>query len=92
MYTREQIERSVKAKGYKWFEGAPNKPYDVNIVGVRNNAPSVAYKVTNVFDDHITISFKDENGVKQFYCWKATVDPGKKGVQQFGNRCCKACS
>jgi len=86
MYTREQIERSVKAKGYKWFDDAANKTYDVNIVGIRNNAPSVADKVTNVFDDHLTISFKDENGVWQFYCWRATTDPGKKGVQQFGNK------
>lgn len=86
MYTREQIEAAVKAKGYKWFDDSANKGYDVNIIGVRNNAPSVADKVTNVFDDHITVSYKDENGVKQFFCWKATVDPGKKGVQHFGNK------
>jgi hypothetical protein len=85
-YTREQIESALKAKGYVWFEDKSNKSYDVNIVGVRNNAPSVAKKVTNVFDDHITISFKDEKGVWQFYCWNATCDPGKKGVQQFHNK------
>ena len=84
MYTREQIERAVKAKGYFWFEDRLNKGYDVNIVGVRNNAPIVADKVTNVFDDHITISYK-VNGKWQFFCWRATVDPGKKGVQQFSN-------
>ena len=84
MYTREQIERAVKAKGYVWFEDRLNKGYDVNIVGVRNNSPIVADKVTNVFDDHITISYK-VNGKWQFFCWRATVDPGKKGVQQFSN-------
>lgn len=84
-YTREQIELAVKSKGYVWFEDKSNKSYDVNIVGVRNNAPSVAKKVTNVFDDFITISFKDEKGVWEFYCWNATTDPGKKGVQQFHN-------
>ena len=41
-YTREQVETAVKSKGYVWFEDANNKSYDVNIVGVRNNAPSVA--------------------------------------------------
>jgi hypothetical protein len=82
MYTKEQIENALKSKGHVWFEGT--KDYDVNIVGVRNNAPSVADKVTNVFDDFITISFK-ENGVWKFYCWNATVDPGKKGVEQFHN-------
>ena len=37
MYTREQIESAVKAKGYVWFEDSNNKGYDVNIVGIRNN-------------------------------------------------------
>jgi hypothetical protein len=85
-FTKEQIERAVKSKGYVWFEDASNKTYDVNIVGVRNNHPSIAKKVTNVFDDWLTISFKDELGNWQFYCWNATTDPGKKGVQQFHNK------
>lgn len=85
MYKREQIAATLKAKGYIWFEDSSNKSYDVNIVGVRNTAPLVYKKVTNVFDDHLTISFKDEKGVWQFYCWMATCDPGKKGVQQFHN-------
>jgi hypothetical protein len=85
-YTREQIEKGVKSKGYVWFEDASNRTYDVNIVGVRNNAPSVADKVTNVFDDTLTISFKDESGNWQYYAWNATCDPGKKGVQQFSNK------
>lgn len=86
MYTRQQIESTVIAKGYKWFTDSANKGFDVNIIGVRNNAPSIADKVTNVFDDHLTITFKDEKGVEQFYCWPATTDPGKKGVQQFHNK------
>ena len=85
MYTKEQIKDTVLAKGYKWFDDAANKGYDVNIVGVRNNAPSVADKVTNVFDDHLTITFKDEAGIEQFYCWNATTDPGKMGVMEFHN-------
>jgi len=85
-YTRQQIEDTVKAKGYKWFEDVSNKSYDVNIVGVRNNALAVADKVTNVFDDHLTISFKDEAGNWKFFCWNATTDPGKKGAQQYHNK------
>jgi hypothetical protein len=85
-FTREQIEKAVKTKGYTWFEDASNKTYDVNIVGVRNNHPSIAKKVTNVFDDWLTISFKDESGNWQFYCWNATTDPGKKGVMEFHNK------
>jgi hypothetical protein len=80
-YTREQIEAAVKAKNYAWFEGA--KDYDVNIVGVRNSA--TGDKVTNLFDDHLTISYK-VGGEWKFHCWPATTDPGTKGVMQYGNK------
>ena len=83
-YTREQIEAAVKAKGYVWFEDTANKGYDVNIVGVRNS--STGKKVTNLFDDNLTLSFKDEKGVWQFYCWMNTTDPGKKGVLEYHNK------
>jgi len=85
MYNLDRIKNTVIKKGYKWFDDDANKNYDVNIVGVRNNALSVADKVTNVFDDFLTISFK-ENSNWQFFCWNATTDPGKKGVQQFHNK------
>ena len=81
--TLEQIKRAVEAKGYTWFNDAANKGYDVNIVGVRNS--TTGKKVTNLFDDVITLSFKDEKGVWQFYEWKNTTEPGKKGVQQYHN-------
>ena len=81
-YTREQIESAVKGKGHVWFEDANNKGFDVNIVGVRND--STGDKVTNVFDDFITLSYK-ENGVWKFHCWPATTDPGKKGVMEYHN-------
>jgi hypothetical protein len=79
-YTREQIEKAVKAKGYVWFEGA--KDFDVNIVGVRNS--STGNKVTNVFDDYLTLSYK-EGGQWKFHLWPATTDPGKKGVMEYHN-------
>lgn len=79
-YTREQIEKAVKAKGYAWFEGA--KDYDVNIVGIRNS--STGQTVTNVFDDLLTVSYK-LNGEWQFHAWAATTDPGKKGVMEYHN-------
>ena len=80
MYTRIQIEDAVKAKGYKWFEDANNKGYDVNIVGVRNN--STKGRVTNAFDDHITISYKVD-GEWQFHCYKCTTDPGTHWVENI---------
>lgn len=81
MYTREQIEKAVKAKNYKWFEGT-KVDYDVNIVAVRTM--STGKKVTNKFDDWITISYK-VNGEWKFHCWKATTDPGTKAVKEFSN-------
>ena len=80
MYSKEQIEKAVKSKGYVWFNGS--KDYDVNIVGVRNATPG--QKVTNLFDDKLTLSYK-VGGKWFFHEWDATTEPGKKGVMQFHN-------
>jgi hypothetical protein len=80
IYTREQIEKAVKAKGYVYFAGP--KDYDVNIVGVRNSEPG--QKVTNIFDDKLTISYRVD-GKWHYHDWDATTEPGKKGVMQFHN-------
>lgn len=82
-YTKEQVEAAVKAKGYVWFEDANNKGYDVNIIGIRNS--STGQKVTNVFDDLLTLSYKDETGTWKYREWPATTDPGKKGVMVYHN-------
>ena len=78
-----QIRNTVIAKGYKWFEDNANKSYDVNIVGVRNS--STGKKVTNLFDDVITISYKNDKGVWQYHEWMNTTEPGKKGVIEYHN-------
>jgi len=79
-FTKEQVEAAVKAKGYVWFEGA--KDFDVNIVGIRNSA--TGKKVTNVFDDWMTVSYK-EGGEWKFHIWPCTTDPGTKAVKEFSN-------
>lgn len=85
MYTKEEIECTVKHKGYLWFE---NNDYNINIVLVRTIFKTVEgkvnNKVTNLFDDYITISFK-ENGKWQFYSWPATTDPGNKAMIKYSN-------
>ena len=68
-----QIENAVKDKGYKWFEDNSNKGYDVNIVGVRNSATKG--RVTNAFDDKITISYKID-GEWECHIFDCTTDPG----------------
>lgn len=70
MYTREQIQKAVEEKGYKWFSGTN---YDVNVVGVRTRSLSNA--ATDVFDDFVTISYRHK-GEWQFNCFPATTDPG----------------
>ena len=77
--TRQQIESTVKAKGYKWFE---NGDYNLNIVGVRNG--ETLNEVTNKFDDCITLSYK-KDGEWQFHCFEATTDPGKHWVDNVLN-------
>jgi hypothetical protein len=79
MYTREQIETAVKKKGHKYFE---NGEFNLNIIGIRNS--TTGKKVTNLFDDWISLSYK-EGGVWKFFIWAATTDPGTKGVKEFHN-------
>ena len=83
LYSREKIESAVKSKGYVYFDDSTNKGFDVNIIGVRNS--STGNKVTNVFDDTLTLSYKDEKGVWQYHEWMNTTEPGKKGVMEYHN-------
>lgn len=69
-YTREQIEAAVKAKGYKYFE---NGEFNINVIGIRNSA--TGQKVTNAFDDWMTLSYK-EGGEWKFHIWPCTTDNG----------------
>ena len=73
----EKIKVAMKAKGYKFFE---NGDYNLNIIGIR----TIGNKVTNVFDDLLTVSYK-VNGELVFKQWAATTDPGTKGVKEFHN-------
>ena len=78
-YTREQIQTTMDNKGYKYFTGGD---YDVNIIGVRNS--ETKNRVTNAFDDCITLSYKVE-GEWKFHCFKATTDPGTHWVENVIN-------
>ena len=80
MYTKDQIEKAVKSKGYVWFEDPKDKGYDVNIVGIRNS--ETGDEVTNKFDDKITISYK-VNGEWKFHCYDCTTDPGRYWVENI---------
>jgi hypothetical protein len=67
--TKDIIEKSVKAQGFKWFDKGD---YNLNIVGVRNMSSK---KVTNLFDDWITISYMVQ-GKWFFHQFNATTEAG----------------
>ena len=73
MYTREQIQDTVEGLGYKYFHDISNKNYDVNIIGIRNS--ETKGRVTNAFDDLITIAYKLD-GEWQYHEFNCTTDPG----------------
>ena len=80
MYTKEQIKDAVKAKGYEFFEEGD---WNVNIVGIRNS--ETANKVTNKFDDLITVSYKTD-GMWQYHEFACTTDPGTHWVENILNK------
>jgi hypothetical protein len=75
----DKIKVAMKVKDYKFFESGD---YNLNIIGIRNS--DTGSKVTNVFDDLLTVSYKIGD-VWHFKKWAATTDPGTKGVKEFHN-------
>jgi len=83
MYTREQIQSTLEGKGYKYFTDTNDKTYDVNIIGIRNS--KTKGRVTNSFDDLMTISYKNEEGEWQYHEYNCTTDPGTHWVENILN-------
>ncbi len=79
-YTLELVKQGVISKGHRWFEKGE---YNLNIVGIRNSSPG--NKVTNKFDDCITVSFKIKKYGWHFYCYEATTDPGQHWMANLLN-------
>ena len=79
-YTREKIADTMASKDYKYFTG---NNHDVNIIGIRNT--ETKGKVTNAFDDTITISYKNEEGEWQYHEFNCTTDPGTHWVENVMN-------
>jgi len=79
-FTREQLQKAVESKEYRWFEGGD---YNLNIVGIRNS--DTEGKVTNKFDDWVTLSYS-VNGEMMFHCFDATTDPGSHWEKNLMNK------
>ena len=82
-HTREKIAEVMASKGYKYFTDDNNKSYDVNIIGIRND--KTKGRVTNAFDDTMTISYKNEDGEWQYHEFNCTTDPGTHWVENILN-------
>ncbi len=78
-YTREQIENAMASKGYRYFKSGD---LNLNIIGVRNL--ETKNRVTNAFDDCMTLSYKLD-GEWKFHCFKCTTDPGTHWVENLLN-------
>tara|TARA_Y100000034_G_scaffold131438_1_gene192173 strand:- start:722 stop:1330 length:609 start_codon:yes stop_codon:yes gene_type:complete len=76
-YTTKQIENALIAKGYRWFTTGD---HNLNIVGIRNS--ETANKVTNSFDDCMTLSYRLNNEWKS-HCFDCTTDPGTHWVENI---------
>ena len=63
--TRETVMAACAKLGYKYFD---NGSYNMNVISVRNYAPGK--KVTNIFDDWMTLSYKDDKGlIRVTFIW-----------------------
>ena len=76
-YSVDHIRRALERKGYVFFETGD---YNVNIVGIRNSLTK--NKVTNRFDDLITVSYKI-GGEWQYHEFECTTDPGTHWVENI---------
>jgi hypothetical protein len=78
-YNREKIENAIIKKGYKYYDKGN---YNLNIIGIRSFNASKS--VTNIFDDILTLSYK-ENDTWIYKEYPITTDPGRKAVLQYTN-------
>lgn len=70
-YSIQEIKKAYFDKGYVFFDGK-NKPFNVNIFGIRDNNLTV----DNLFDDKIGIIYS-LNNQEQLLIVNATTQPGK---------------
>lgn len=69
-YNQSVVSEFMKSKNLAYFEQGD---FNVNIIGIRNSA--TGKRVTNAFDDWMTLSYK-ENGVWKYHEWACTTDNG----------------
>lgn len=70
-FSIQQIRAALKKKGHIFFD-KDQKPYNLNIIGVRSNN-----EIANSFDDWLYLIFREEKGSEfKVYEFPITTDPG----------------
>lgn len=74
MITIEKIKEIFDRKKYNFF--SLDKPYNLNIIGIRNNS-----NIPNSFNDQVIVIYKDSNKQERVLSFQATTDPGLYWLQ-----------
>lgn len=69
-FTKDQIQKTLISKNYLFFDKGE---FNINIVGIRNS--DTGKRVSNHFDDWMTVCYK-ENDEWKYFEWPCTVDNG----------------
>lgn len=71
-YTIEQLRKALENKKYKFFESKGERPYNVNIIGVRHDN-----HMNNEFNDLMYLIFSSStDGPLEIHEYHITTDPG----------------
>jgi len=65
----DELKERLRGLGYIFFDG--NKPYNVNLIGVR-----CKNRIANTFDDHFHIAYRDRELRMRHYIFPCTTDAG----------------
>jgi len=73
----QQLKKIIESKGYQWFE----KPYSLNMIGIRINDNSVDDRFKDVF----YVIYNDNNGQRQIKRYSITTRPGRSVIKKGTN-------
>lgn len=72
--TYQELKKACRDKGYLWF--GP-RPYDLNVIGIRNEN-----RIAGKFDDTFCVAYIDINGNERVFVCPCTTDPGPYYLQR----------
>lgn len=73
--TLEELKERLKSKGYVYFDD--NKPYNVNLVGVRSKN-----RRAGKFDDKFILAYRNRSLEQKYFVFPCTTDPSDYYLQK----------